>query len=337
MEDAMTDHLAAEAFGPLGDRPIMWVDCAAASAEGMARRYRQDTRAIVVGVDLAGACPSLDPAFFDMLLTTVVAPSSPWVGVAARRMDDRRKAIEARVANAPMAAGIAVDVFRACDHLPFDLGIAMESLGYSTLLAGGEFRKWRQGRVRPSTIVDEVDRPQVRVERDGDHVTITLARPDTRNAMRASMRDALHEALCAVLDDPSRPGMTLRGEGDCFSTGGDLAELGSADDMAQAHAIRTLRSCAARLHALGERARIDLHGACIGSGIEIAAAAPHRTARRGTFFQLPELDMGLIPGAGGTVSLARAIGRHRASYMLVSGRRVALAEAVQWGLVEAAA
>ena len=47
--------------------------------------------------------------------------------------------------------------------------------------------------------------------------------------------------------------------------------------------------------------------------------------------------MGLIPGAGGTVSLARAIGRHRASYMLFSGRRVALAEAVQWGLVEAAA
>ncbi|QJR02290.1 enoyl-CoA hydratase/isomerase family protein [Sphingobium yanoikuyae] len=330
----MTDHLAAETFGPLGDRPIMWVDCATASAEGTARRYRQDMRAIVVGVDLVGACPSLDPAFFDMLLTTVEAPPSPWVGVAVSRMNDRRRAIEARVAKAPMAAGIAMDVARACDHLPFDLGITVESLGYSTLLAGGEFRTWRHGRGRPSAIVDEVDRPQVRVEREDDHVTITLARPDTRNAMRAPMRDALHEALCAVLDDPSRPGMTLRGEGDCFSTGGDLAEFGIADDMAKAHAIRTLRSCAARLHALGARARVELHGACIGSGIEIAAAATYRSARPGTFFLLPELDMGLIPGAGGTVSLARAIGRHRASYMLLSGRRIGLAEAVQWGLVE---
>ena len=140
MEDAMTDHLAAEAFGPLGDRPIMWVDCAAASAEGMARRYRQDTRAIVVGVDLAGACPSLDPAFFDMLLTTVVAPSSPWVGVAARRMDDRRKAIEARLAdpsflppyNKPDPAVFNVDVYNMGVFRYESLYIGMPAMYHAT-------------------------------------------------------------------------------------------------------------------------------------------------------------------------------------------------------------
>lgn len=337
MQTNLADHLGAEAFGPLGDRQIMWVDCAATDAEGTGRRYARATRAIVAGIDRAGTCPPLDPASFDMLLTTAKAPPSPWVAVAAARMDERIAAIEARVAHAPLAAGVAIDVARACDYLPFDLGIAIESLGYSTLLAGDEFRAWRRSRARVRAVGEEGGGPQVRVDRTGDHVTITLARPDTRNAMRAAMRDALHEALCAVLDDPSLPDMTLRAAGACFSTGGDLAEFGSVHDMAQAHAIRTLRSCAARLHALGPRARVELHGACIGSGIEIAAAAARRIARPGTFFQLPELGMGLIPGAGGTVSLARAIGRHRANYMLLSGRRIALAEAVQWGLVEMSA
>jgi enoyl-CoA hydratase/carnithine racemase len=87
------------------------------------------------------------------------------------------------------------------------------------------------------------------------------------------------------------------------------------------------------LHELGDRATVHLHGACIGSGIEIAAAAAHRHAEPGAFFQLPELAMGLIPGAGGTVSVARAIGRHRTCYLVLSGRRLPRDMAAHWGLV----
>jgi enoyl-CoA hydratase/carnithine racemase len=149
------------------------------------------------------------------------------------------------------------------------------------------------------------------------------------------MRDALYEALAAALDDPSAPYVTLCGAGACFSTGGDVNEFGANKDLAAAHTIRTLRSIARLIFALGERAEARLHGACIGAGIEIAAAASRRIARENAFFQLPELKMGLIPGAGGTVSVARAVGRHRACAMMLSGARVSAATALDWGLIHA--
>jgi enoyl-CoA hydratase/carnithine racemase len=99
-----------------------------------------------------------------------------------------------------------------------------------------------------------------------------------------------------------------------------------------AHYIRSLRSCAMLLMALGERATVHLHGACIGSGIEIAAAAGRRVAHPDAFFQLPEVAMGLIPGAGGTVTINRAIGRHRAAYIALSGRRFSARIGLEWGL-----
>jgi enoyl-CoA hydratase/carnithine racemase len=87
--------------------------------------------------------------------------------------------------------------------------------------------------------------------------------------------------------------------------------------------------------ALGDRIDVDLHGACIGSGLEIAAAAQRRIARDNAFFQLPELKMGLIPGAGGTVTVTRAIGRHRACAMMLSCARIRAETALGWGLVDA--
>ncbi|CAM8672463.1 hypothetical protein MCEMIE4_00561 [Sphingobium cupriresistens] len=179
MDDDMADHLAAEAFGPLGDRPIVRIDCQTADADKMACRYRQDMRAIVAGIDRAGQCPPLDPAPFDILLTSAMAPPSPWVAVSEGRMEDRIAGIQARITDAPLAAAIAMDVARACDHLPFDLGIAAESLGYSTLLANDEFRIWRRRQARSSAMAEQADRPQVEIERADDHVRITLARPST--------------------------------------------------------------------------------------------------------------------------------------------------------------
>ena len=131
------------------------------------------------------------------------------------------------------------------------------------------------------------------------------------------------------------PGLTLRAEGRCFSTGGDLAEFGSARDLAAAHVIRTRRSCAQLLHRLEGRAEVRLHGACIGSGIEVPAAAARRVAAPDLVVQLPELRMGLIPGAGGTVTLARAVGRHRLLWCALGAFRIGAAQALDWGLVHA--
>ena len=88
---------------------------------------------------------------------------------------------------------------------------------------------------------------------------------------------------------------------------------------------------------LGPRITARLHGACVGAGIEVPAAAGRVVAAPGTVFRLPEVSMGLIPGAGGTATIPRRIGRQRAAYMAISGADIDLAATLAWGLVDAAA
>ena len=91
--------------------------------------------------------------------------------------------------------------------------------------------------------VDGVTFSRTDVDAEAD-IVLTLASPASRNAMSAAMRDALYEALANVLEDPSEPRLILKADGRCFSTGGALAEFGSAQDLASAHFVRTARSCA---------------------------------------------------------------------------------------------
>ncbi len=173
------------------------------------------------------------------------------------------------------------------------------------------------------------------IEREGPHLLMTLNRPGNRNAISVEMRDALVEAFDLAAHDNEIEEVRLRGAGRCFSVGGDLAEFGLAPDPATAHAVRCVRLPARRLLACTERLHVHVHGACIGAGVELPAFAKRVTARADAFFQLPEISMGLIPGAGGCVSLPRRIGRQRTAYMALSGRRISAATALAWGLIDA--
>ena len=82
------------------------------------------------------------------------------------------------------------------------------------------------------------------------------------------------------------------------------------------------------------RTRAHLHGAAIGAGIELAAFAGTVLAAPDTRIRLPEVAMGLVPGAGGTVSLTRRIGRPRTCYLGVTGRELDAADALAWGIVD---
>lgn len=316
------DHLDADRLSAPGGEPVLVVDAA------HWRRPRAPVQAVVIGVDKGGDLPPVVVADFDLLMTSAVAPPYPWVSLASAPDADM---LATAVRQSPLAATIAAQVLRITARLSFPDALTVESFAYSTLLGGSEFTRWRMGRDHADTVPAPAD--PLQIEREGDRVIVTLNDPVNRNAMSAPMRDALYEALANILDDPSCPAVTLRGAGRCFSTGGALGEFGSAHDLAEAHAVRTLHSCARALDAIGERGAVRLHGACIGSGIEIAAAAHQRIATPDAWFQLPEIGMGLIPGAGGTVSIARAIGRHRTLWMLLSGRRVKAAQALEWGLV----
>src|SRR3989344_3189239 len=140
--------------------------------------------------------------------------------------------------------------------------------------------------------------------------------------------------LAFALEHPDAPPVRLSGAGPAFSAGGDLDEFGRAPDPGQAHLVRILRSSARLAQALGDRLTVEVHGACIGAGIEVPAAAARIAARPGAPFRLPAGAMGLIPGAGGTATIPRRIGRRRACWMAISGAEVDLATALAWGLVD---
>lgn len=320
------DHLEADTFSPLGAMPIVVMSAGADLA-----RYRATT-ALIVGVDREGTLPTVSATDFDVLFTTASAAPAPWVTTPPRALDDRIAALESAVRHAPLAAGALRQVLRIGERLAFADALVVESFAYSSLLGGREFRAWRHAQ-SPSPQRSPEGSPPVRIERKGNVLTLALARPASRNAITASMRDALCEALAAALDDPTRPNVRLAGDGACFSVGGALEEFGGNDDLAQTHAIRIQRSVASLIHELGDRIEVVFHGACIGAGVEGPAAAGKRLAHDGAFFQLPELKMGLIPGAGGTATLTRAIGRHRACAMMMTGARVTAATALEWGLI----
>jgi enoyl-CoA hydratase/carnithine racemase len=148
------------------------------------------------------------------------------------------------------------------------------------------------------------------------------------------MRDELLDALAVGAADPSITSIVLEGEGPSFSSGGDLDEFGTAPDPATAHLIRLARSAGAALHAVADRVTAHIHGACFGAGIELPAFASRVVAAADTVIALPEVGMGLIPGAGGTVSLVGRIGRRRTAYLALSGVRLDAETALAWGLVD---
>ena len=94
------------------------------------------------------------------------------------------------------------------------------------------------------------------------------------------------------------------------------------------------RSPALLIARLAGRIRSEIHGACIGAGIELPAFTDRVVAFEDSFIELPEVRLGLVPGAGGTVSISRRIGRQRTAWLGLSGRRIDARTALDWGLVD---
>jgi len=236
------------------------------------------------------------------------------------------------VAAAPRAATVLAGLLRWSGALAVPEALDAESFAYSTLLGGEEFAAWlaRRG---PRTPLTEVVEP-VLLDRDAATLRITLNLPQRRNAYGRHLRDALVEALDVALLDPSVEHVVLDGAGPVFCAGGDLAEFGTTPDPVLAHLVRTRGGAARPLHALRDRLEVRLHGRCVGAGIELPAFAGRVVAAPDASFCLPELGMGLIPGAGGTVSLPRRIGRHRTLYLALSGTELDADTARRWGLVD---
>jgi enoyl-CoA hydratase/carnithine racemase len=245
--------------------------------------------------------------------------------------------LAARIDSWPLAAAVCDDVLRSVDPADPTLGgVVTESLAYSTLQAGPEFARWLAER-GPAAMPEIAD--PVRAHRDGNTLRIAFNRPQRHNAFSADARAALLEALTVAQLDPSVDEVVLTGNGPSFCSGGDLAEFGTFSDPASAHLARTRYSPALALDALtarlGQACRAEVHGQVLGSGLEMAAFCGRVDAAPDSVFGLPELGLGLIPGAGGTVSVTRRIGRWRTAYLVFSGCTVDTDTALAWGLVDA--
>jgi hypothetical protein len=240
-------------------------------------------------------------------------------------------ALEDRFAAAPLAALSYVWLLRQSAGLPVPAALTAESAAYSTLLAGPEFGGWlaERGPARPPD--DRSGRVQTR--RSGDLLHVRLSRPARRNAVDAAMRDALLAALAPAQWDRALR-VELSGEGPTFSAGGDLDEFGSAVDPASAHVLRLGASVAEVLSQLRDRVTVRVHGTCLGAGFELPCFAGRVVAAPDTRLGLPELSMGLIPGAGGTASVVRRAGRWRAAWLGLTGTRIDARTALDWGLVD---
>ena len=235
---------------------------------------------------------------------------------------------------APLAAAVLVQTLRLSHQLDAADALIVESMAYASLQHGAEFRRWQAGYRTPAPSQQSDQGPAVELIREEDCLHIRLNRPRTRNAMTVELRDGLNEALGLALADGSISKVTLDAAGRCFSTGGDPAEFGTAPDPATAHAVRSMTLPGRLLHRLAHQSTVRVHGACIGSGIEFPAFAGRVIAQANAWFQLPELRYGLIPGAGGTVSIARRIGRQRTAWLALSGARIDARTALAWGLVD---
>lgn len=260
-------------------------------------------------------------------------PAPPgWVGVADPDSEVGR--LWAEIGRSPHAAVMLAQLLRLSTAGDGERGLLVESLAYSVLQSGPAFSSWLAERRRTAPKERDDQTQPVLVARDGDTLTITLNRPHVRNAVNARLRDALAEALVLAGSGPPGAAVELRGAGPDFSSGGDLDEFGSLPDVVTAHLVRSVRNPARLLAGLGERVTAHLHGACVGAGIELAAFARTVVAAPDTRCRLPEVSLGLVPGSGGTVSIPRRIGRHRAAWLGLSGESIDVATAAQWGLVD---
>ena len=236
----------------------------------------------------------------------------------------------------PQAAAVCDDVLRSLDPAgPTRAGLVTESLAYSTLQSGSEFARWLAE--RGPAIAPQLPEP-VQAHREGNTLHVRFNRPQRHNAFSTDARGALLEALEVARLDPSVDEVVLGGNGRSFCSGGDLAEFGSFTDPASAHLARTRHSPALVLDELtarlGRRCRAEVHGQVLGSGLEMASFCGWVSCHPDATIGLPELALGLIPGAGGTVSITRRIGRWRTAYLVLSGRTIDAATALAWGLVD---
>ncbi|MEU5634787.1 enoyl-CoA hydratase/isomerase family protein [Streptomyces rishiriensis] len=163
---------------------------------------------------------------------------------------------------------------------------------------------------------------------------LTLDRPGRLNAIGSDTARRLTEALNDVRDDDDVRAVVLTGAGRAFSAGADLGEIESFSAPGQFRAfVGRLTDVYALLAAFPKPSVAAVHGFAFGGGLELALACDLRVAERGARLGLPEMKLGVLPGAGGTQRLPRLLPTAIAKQMILTGEPIDAERAWQLGLV----
>ena len=300
-------------------------DAVTVDPEVLAALRRVPTVVVLVG-DPGRVSPELVDAV-DVALTATPDPPRPW-------HDAPLAPVVERVADQPLASLALVSLLRLSERLPVWDAVAAEAATYGMLLSSDAHRRWLDRRPPPPERPPGDGRDPVCATYRWDVLSVTLDRPEVHNAVNTTLRDELVAVLDSVATVDWIRDIDLRGRGPSFCSGGDIHEFGTVPDGATSHAVRLTRHPGLAVHREAERVVAHIHGHCIGAGIEIPAFAARVVAAPRTRIRLPELGMGLVPGAGGTVSLPRRIGRHRTAWLALSGDTIDAWTALRWGLVD---
>ena len=287
---------------------------------------------VLIGISRCGSIDGSAIVGLDVALCSGEDAPSPWISCGNSLNETLRLLISA-IDVSPDASVALGQLLRVGEHASASEAVIAESWVYSLLQGGDTYSRWldarsmRTPRSRPDSSV-------VLVERNDNVLSITLDRPEVHNAYGTRMRDELVEAFRLVDADPTIAKVIVRGAGPSFCSGGDLDEFGTAPAPVVAHSVRTTRNAGIALAAITDRVEVVVHGNCVGAGVELPAFAARVVAHSETSFLLPEIAMGLVPGAGGTASIPRRIGRHRTAYFGLSGLLITAETALSWGLID---
>lgn len=160
----------------------------------------------------------------------------------------------------------------------------------------------------------------VLTQRSGSVLELTISREQNQNSLDASAMAELDRRIAEAAADTKVRVLVIRGAGEkAFSAGADLRELTRADAAAAARILKAGQRVFRSLETLGKPAIAAVDGYALGGGFELCLAASLIIATDRSRFGLPEVGLGLIPGYGGTQRLTRAIGKHRALRIMLTG------------------
>lgn len=173
---------------------------------------------------------------------------------------------------------------------------------------------------------------------DGGHYHLVLANPDKPNPINEQLQSEIDAVLDTVTDDDEATVLTITGGGGSFAVGADISQMHGwfeKDEWDQLmRFLRNGQQLMSRIADLDVVTIAGVNGYALGGGLELALACDMRFAAESAEVGFPEIELGMIPGWGGTQRLPQVIGESAAKDLLVTGRHIEAAEAGELGLVD---